>query len=90
MLASHSHGTCPMKPRQEGGVVDNKLNVYGIQCLKVAGEFNSRWHESFSADASADLSIATSNLSANTATTACIVGEKAANLIMGEINVVHD
>jgi len=32
----HSIGTCAMKPREEGGVVDPRLNVYGTQCLKVA------------------------------------------------------
>ncbi|KAK7464324.1 hypothetical protein VKT23_006492 [Stygiomarasmius scandens] len=32
----HSLGTCAMKPREQGGVVDNKLNVYGIEALKVA------------------------------------------------------
>ncbi|KAF8896176.1 hypothetical protein BD779DRAFT_1608499 [Infundibulicybe gibba] len=32
----HSVGTCAMKPRGEGGVVDSKLNVYGTQGLKVA------------------------------------------------------
>ena len=26
-----------MKPREEGGVVDLRLNVYGMQCLKIAG-----------------------------------------------------
>ena len=26
-----------MKPREEGGVVDARLNVYGTQNLKVAG-----------------------------------------------------
>jgi alcohol oxidase len=26
-----------MKPREEDGVVDPRLNVYGTQCLKVAG-----------------------------------------------------
>ena len=30
-------GACPMKPRDKGGVVDPRLNVYGIQGLKVAG-----------------------------------------------------
>lgn len=30
-------GTCAMKPRAEGGVVDPNLNVYGIEGLKVAG-----------------------------------------------------
>ncbi|KAJ6460827.1 hypothetical protein C8R47DRAFT_1242121 [Mycena vitilis] len=32
----HSLGTCPMKPFEEGGVVDSKLNVYGVKGLKVA------------------------------------------------------
>ncbi|KAG6881832.1 hypothetical protein C0992_013371, partial [Termitomyces sp. T32_za158] len=32
----HSIGTCAMKPRQKGGVVDPRLNVYGVQNLKVA------------------------------------------------------
>ncbi|KAL1728379.1 choline dehydrogenase [Schizophyllum commune] len=30
----HSLGTCAMKPREEGGVVDGRLNVYGTQGLK--------------------------------------------------------
>ncbi|KAF8071781.1 GMC oxidoreductase-domain-containing protein [Lyophyllum atratum] len=32
----HSIGTCAMKPREKGGVVDARLNVYGIQNLKIA------------------------------------------------------
>jgi len=32
----HSLGTCAMKPRSEMGVVDERLNVYGVQGLKVA------------------------------------------------------
>ncbi|KAJ6590478.1 GMC oxidoreductase-domain-containing protein [Mycena vulgaris] len=32
----HSLGTCPMKPLEQGGVVDSRLNVYGIKNLKVA------------------------------------------------------
>jgi alcohol oxidase len=31
----HSLGTCAMKPREKGGVVDGDLNVYGTQGLKV-------------------------------------------------------
>ncbi|KAI0703058.1 alcohol oxidase-like protein [Cytidiella melzeri] len=34
--AWHSLGTCAMKPRAEGGVVDSNLNVYGVKNLKVA------------------------------------------------------
>ena len=30
-----------MKPREQGGVVDPRLNVYGVQNLKVAGENHS-------------------------------------------------
>ncbi|KAI9432498.1 GMC oxidoreductase-domain-containing protein, partial [Lactarius indigo] len=32
----HALGTCAMKPREQGGVVDAKLNVYGVRGLKVA------------------------------------------------------
>lgn len=32
----HSLGTCAMRPREEGGVVDGDLNVYGTVGLKVA------------------------------------------------------
>ncbi|KAG2367035.1 alcohol oxidase-like protein [Suillus spraguei] len=34
--SSHSLGTCAMKPRAEQGVVDARLNVYGVRNLKVA------------------------------------------------------
>ncbi|KAI5886021.1 alcohol oxidase-like protein [Schizophyllum commune H4-8] len=33
--AWHSLGTCAMKPREDGGVVDARLNVYGVHGLKV-------------------------------------------------------
>ncbi|KAI0091331.1 hypothetical protein BDY19DRAFT_991896 [Irpex rosettiformis] len=36
VTAWHSLGTCSMKPRKVGGVVDPNLNVYGVQGLKVA------------------------------------------------------
>ncbi|KAG9243158.1 putative alcohol oxidase [Calycina marina] len=32
----HSLGTCAMRAREEGGVVDKELNVYGTQGLKIA------------------------------------------------------
>ncbi|KAJ6520924.1 GMC oxidoreductase-domain-containing protein [Mycena vulgaris] len=32
----HSLGTCAMKPRNQGGVVDSRLNVYGVKNLKIA------------------------------------------------------
>ncbi|KAF7319680.1 Alcohol oxidase [Mycena kentingensis (nom. inval.)] len=64
----HSMGTCAMKPRENGGVVDSKLNVYGVRNLKVA-----------------DLSIAPSNVNANTYSTAIAIGEKAAVIIAQEL-----
>ncbi|KAJ7466280.1 GMC oxidoreductase-domain-containing protein, partial [Mycena galericulata] len=35
-MAFHALGTCAMKPRDQGGVVDSRLNVYGVTGLKVA------------------------------------------------------
>ncbi|KAJ7649961.1 GMC oxidoreductase-domain-containing protein [Roridomyces roridus] len=34
--AWHSLGTCAMKPRDQGGVVDERLNVFGVQGLKIS------------------------------------------------------
>ncbi|KAF7336802.1 GMC-OxRdtase-N domain-containing protein [Mycena venus] len=66
----HSLGTCAMKPRDQGGVVDSRLNVYGVKNLKVA-----------------DLSIAPTNVGANTYNSALVVGEKAALIIADELGV---
>ncbi|KAJ7314791.1 GMC oxidoreductase-domain-containing protein [Mycena albidolilacea] len=35
-MAWHALGTCAMRPRNQGGVVDARLNVYGVKNLKVA------------------------------------------------------
>ncbi|KAJ7493832.1 GMC oxidoreductase-domain-containing protein [Mycena latifolia] len=35
-MSWHALGTCAMKPRDQGGVVDPRLNVYGVTNLKVA------------------------------------------------------
>ena len=59
-----------MKPRERGGVVDPRLNVYGVQGLKVA-----------------DMSIAPSNVAANTYSTALVIGEKAAVMIAEELGI---
>jgi choline dehydrogenase-like flavoprotein len=40
--AYHSMSTCPMRPKESDGVVDGHLNVYGVQGLKVAGEYDTR------------------------------------------------
>ncbi|KAK7436184.1 hypothetical protein VKT23_019260 [Stygiomarasmius scandens] len=68
--AWHSLGTCAMKPRSQNGVVDSKLNVYGVEGLKVV-----------------DLSVAPSNVGANTYNTALVIGEKAALIIAGELGI---
>ena len=40
-------GTCAMKPREQGGVVDARLNVYGVQNLKIAGNYPAILLEEF-------------------------------------------
>ncbi|KAH9837702.1 alcohol oxidase-like protein [Rhodofomes roseus] len=65
----HSLGTCAMKPREQDGVVDSNLNVYGVSGLKVA-----------------DMSIAPSNVCANTCSTAIAIGEKASTIILKELS----
>ena len=40
-------GTCAMKPREQGGVVDARLNVYGVQNLKIAGNYPTILLEEF-------------------------------------------
>ncbi|KAF7327926.1 GMC-OxRdtase-N domain-containing protein [Mycena kentingensis (nom. inval.)] len=66
----HSLGTCAMKPRAQNGVVDSRLNVYGVKGLKVA-----------------DLSIAPTNVGANTYNSAIVVGEKAAVILAEELGI---
>ncbi|KAK0500276.1 GMC oxidoreductase-domain-containing protein [Armillaria luteobubalina] len=68
--AWHALGTCAMKPRHQGGVVDSRLNVYGVNSLKVV-----------------DMSIAPSNVGANTYNTALVIGEKAALIIGDELGI---
>ncbi len=61
--------TCPMRPREKGGVVDPDLNVYGVQALKCI-----------------DLSIA-GQVAANTNNTAFVIGEKGADILIGELGL---
>jgi choline dehydrogenase-like flavoprotein len=66
----HSCGTCKMAPREKNGVVDGRLNVYGVKGLKIA-----------------DLSILPRNVAANTCNTAMAIGEKAADIIIGDLGL---
>lgn len=55
-----------MMPRERGGVVDSRLNVYGVRGLKVAGTTYTTGTSELGADLGSisDLSIAPANVSA--------------------------
>ena len=77
-----------MKPREQGGVVDERLNVYGVQNLKIACNYSTIiktwyiWTPLFS-----DLSIIPGNVGANTYNTAIAIGEKAAVIIAEDLGI---
>lgn len=80
--------TCPMKARDVGGVVDNKLNVYGTTGLKLAGTSRPLTSQDCEADSVfADLSICPENVGSNTYSVALTVGEKAAMLIGEQLGI---
>lgn len=84
----HSLGTCKMAPREEGGVVDAELNVYGVKGL--VRIFGCRLHVRLwltLLQKVADLSIPPKNVGANTNNTALVIGEKAANIILSELGL---
>jgi alcohol oxidase len=66
----HFLGTCKMAPSESLGVVDGRLNVHGLQGLKIA-----------------DMSIAPRMVSANTYSTALVIGEKAADMVIEELGL---
>lgn len=78
-----------MKAREQGGVVDERLNVYGVQSLKIAGNNNYSFlffwlnFDSFFSDCS----IAPGNVGANTYNTAIAIGEKAAVIIAEDLGI---
>ena len=80
-----------MKARERGGVVDERLNVYGVQNLKVAGKClpfffeKIKWYKS--KPLSSDCSIAPGNVGANTYNTAIAIGEKAAVIIAEDLGI---
>ena len=81
-------GTCAMKRREDRGVVDSRLNVYGTRNLKIAGihclmpRFAITHTRCY-----VDCSIAPSNVGANTYNTAIAIGEKAAVLIAEDLGI---
>lgn len=77
-----------MKARDKGGVVDERLNVYGVKGLKIAGEFSfvsfTRTPFTF---VCTDCSITPGNVGANTYNTAIAIGEKAAVIIAEDLGI---
>ncbi|KAL0953600.1 hypothetical protein HGRIS_004808 [Hohenbuehelia grisea] len=87
----HSLGTCAMRPREQGGVVDHRLNVYGVQRLKITDlsiapdNVNAVRHPDFQScrfDSGSKL-----KHFQNTYSTAIAIGEKAAVLIAEELGI---
>ncbi|KAK2015052.1 GMC oxidoreductase [Colletotrichum eremochloae] len=68
----HPLGTCKMASREDTGVVDPNLNVYGVSRLKIA-----------------DLSVPPQQVAANTYNTALLLGEKAADIIITELQLME-
>lgn len=57
-------GTCSMRRREKGGVVNERLDVYGVQGLKVAGQLMCLFSTIILHNMSPDISIAPSNVAA--------------------------
>lgn len=76
-----------MKPREQGGVVDARLNVYGTQNLKVAGVFPISPLCNMKLKQLLDCSIPPANVGANTYNTALAIGEKAAVIIVEDLSI---
>ena len=77
-----------MKARDKGGVVDERLNVYGVKGLKIAGElFLVPFTRTAFIFICADCSITPGNVGANTYNTAIAIGEKAAVIIAEDLGI---
>ena len=79
-----------MKPLEQGGVVDERLNVYGVQNLKIAGNYSITFAKTWyilEYSFFIDCSIAPGNVGANTYNTAIAIGEKAAVIIAEDLGI---
>ena len=74
-----------MKSRDQDGVVDDKLNVYGVKNLKLAGQFSFVPRHQRIPRLIPDLSICPQNVGCNTASVALIIGEKCAELVIDDL-----
>lgn len=80
-------GTCAMKRREDRGVVDSRLSVYGTRNLKIAGTCCLMPQFVITHACCADCSIVPRNVGANTYNTAIAIGEKAAVLIAEDLGI---
>ena len=80
-----------MKPREKGGVVDTRLNVYGVQGLKVAdmsiAPSNVATVSLHRRDTSGAPTSHPRHDYQNTYSTAITIGEKAATIIAEELGI---
>lgn len=86
----HSLGTCKMAPREQKGVVDANLNVYGTTGLKLADLSVPPEVSARRGSGQTYLLItrfASKNVGANTGNTAFLVGEKAADILVRELGL---
>jgi len=77
-----------MKARDKGGVVDERLNVYGVEGLKIAGALIFLpCNPCYVHFICTDCSITPDNVGANTYNTAIAIGEKAAVIIAEDLGI---
>ncbi|CDO68836.1 Alcohol oxidase [Trametes cinnabarina] len=88
--AWHSMGTCGMKKREDGGVVDARLNVYGLEGLKIADMSicpSNVAAVSTYAHFTESVGLELKRWMENTYSTAVVIGEKAAVIIAEELGI---
>lgn len=77
-----------MKPREQGGVVDSKLNVYGVEGLKICDMSIAPSNVSAARCGSLLEDHTLTSYSQNTCSTAFTIAEKAAMIIAEELGIV--
>ena len=81
-----------MKPRDQGGVVDSRLNVYGVQHLKVADMSICPANVATVRSSTFSCTLGTQGVALgyqNTYSTAVMIGEKAAALIAEDLGLAE-
>ncbi len=78
-----------MKPREQGGVVDSRLNVYGMCIVRQPRRCPDSFMPGTQNLKCVDLSICPDNLGTNTYSSALLVGEKGADLLAADLGTNH-